>query len=439
MKKALILYAVVAGLAGFLFGFDVAVISGAEQDIQTLWKLDDLTHGVAIATALYGTILGAMFAGIPLDRAGRKKTLIAIGILYFISSLGSALAPEIYSFMIFRFIGGLGVGASSVAAPLYISEISPAHARGKLVMLFQLNIVVGIFIAYVSNYVLDGYSANDWRIMLGIAAAPALLFIILAVFIIESPRWLILKKHDVHAAAVALKLINPGNEESQIEVIRLSNNNETMGAGSLYRAKYKWPLILVLSFAFFNQVSGINAILYYAPRILEKTGLSADSSLLSTAGIGLTNMLFTVIGMFLIDHAGRKKLMYIGSVGLTVILGIIANAFHSESFAGIAPLFLGYIAFFAISQGAVIWVFFSELFPDSVRASGQAFGSFSHWIFAAIITNIFPFALNKFGPAPLFSFFSCMMVLQLIFVWKLMPETKGVPLEQINEKLGISS
>ncbi|WMJ74670.1 sugar porter family MFS transporter [Cytophagaceae bacterium ABcell3] len=437
MKNSVVLYAIVAAMGGFLFGFDTAVISGAEQAIQARWDLTDWMHGLAVAIALYGTVIGALLGGKPADWFGRKKTLIFIGIIYTISALGSAMAPEIYSFMIFRFIGGIGVGASSVTAPMYISEISPAKSRGKLVMLFQLNIVLGIFIAFLSNYALEGVSPNSWRYMLAIEAVPALAFTGLAFVIAESPRWLVLKKHDETAALQVLNKVNPGNEQEMLEQIKYSAK-DVKGDEKLFVPRYSKLLVITFIFAFLNQVTGINAVLYYAPRIFEMTGLASEESLLSTSGIGLVNMLFTIVGMILIDRAGRKTLMYIGSIGMALSLAFLARAFFIDDYAGVAPFIFAFIAFFAMSHGAVIWVFLSEIFPNVVRAAGQSFGSLTHWIFAAIIANLFPISLAAFGAGAVFAFFATMMALQFFFIWKVMPETKGVPLEDIQKKLGIA-
>ncbi|HBH24570.1 MAG TPA: MFS transporter [Cytophagales bacterium] len=434
MKKYVFFNALVAALGGFLFGFDTAVISGAEQSIQNLWQLNDLMHGLAVAIALYGTVIGAMVGGIPSNKFGRKKTLIAIGALYFISALGSAMAPEIISFMLFRFIGGVGVGVSSVTAPMYISEISPAKSRGSLVALFQFNVVLGIFIAYLSNYAIETAFGSSWRLMLGIESVPALIFFLLALFIPESPRWLLLHENNEDKARDILSKTDPENVEKSLVAIKESRITKKE---SLFTKKFSKPVMLAFLFAFFNQFAGINAIIYYAPRIFELTGLSADSSLISTAGIGLINLIFTMLGMVVIDRAGRKLLMYIGSVGLIATLSLVSNAFFTKEFEFVSYYFFVYIAFFALSQGAVIWVFISEIFPNVVRAYGQALGSFTHWIFAAIIANIFPLFVNSYDPGYIFGFFAFMMVLQLLYVWKLMPETKGVSLEEIQDKLGI--
>ncbi len=438
MKLKVVLWSVTVALGGFLFGYDTAVISGAEQAIQKLWGLSDGLHGFAVAIALYGTVIGAMLGGIPADSLGRKKTLFWIGVLYFISALGSALAPDIYTFMAFRFIGGLGVGASSVVAPLYISEISPANQRGRLVAIFQFNIVLGILIAFLCNYLIQlGAEETPWRLMMGVEGVPALLFVFLVIFVPRSPRWLIVKKGLHDEAKKVLALINSDTvDESYNAILKSAEQNDVSSVkDSLFSKKYSIPLLLAFLIAFFNQWSGINAIIYYAPRIFELTGLGADSALLSTSGVGFINLVFTMIGITLIDKMGRKKLMFIGSVGLIATLALVSNAFFTESYAFVPIYLFVYIAFFAMSQGAVIWVFISEVFPNKVRASGQSFGCFIHWIFAALIANIFPFIVNKFSGGPLFAFFSFMMVLQLIFVWKMMPETKGKSLEQLEETI----
>jgi sugar porter (SP) family MFS transporter len=440
MKSHVTLISLVAAMGGFLFGFDTAVISGAEQTIQRLWNLNDLNHGLAVAMALYGTVIGALFAGIPCDAWGRKRTLFWVGILYFVSAVGSAVAPEEYSFMFFRFIGGLGVGASSVAAPMYISEISPAKSRGRLVALFQFNVVLGILIAFASNYLLKGSGPNDWRWMLGVEALPAALFTVLIPLIPRSPRWLIVKKNNEAEAREILSALDPENVEASIQAIRREHEEATrVERPAFFSRRYSKPIMLVILFAVFNQVSGINAIIYYAPRIFEMTGLADRAALFSTVGIGMINLLFTLVGMVLIDKAGRKMLMLLGSVGLITSLGLVAGAFHWERFAGVPFFLFLYIAFFALSQGAVIWVFISEVFPNEVRGMGQSLGSFTHWILAAVIANVFPFFANQYGGDTVFTFFTVMMVLQLLFVWFVMPETKGRTLEEIGKSMSTGS
>ncbi len=424
-------------LGGFLFGFDTAVISGAEQAIQTIWGLTSFQHGLTISIALVGTVFGALFGGIPSDRIGRKKTLFLIAVLYLVSALGSALSTDWYLFMIFRFLGGLGVGASSVAAPMYISEIAPANKRGRLVAMFQFNVVFGIVVAYISNYFIAGIGPNSWRLMLGVEAIPAIVFMLLVLKIPRSPRWLILKRNLVDEARAVLELINPDNVEETIKNIEQSKHGTNKDQHLFKSRIYRLPIVLAVLIAFFNQVSGINAIIYYAPRIFEMTGLGESSALLSTAGIGIVNFIFTLLAMRFIDKFGRRTLMLIGSIGLIITLGLVSRAFYTESFGGMAvPILLFiYIAFFAFSQGAVIWVFISEVFPNEVRAGGQALGSFTHWFMAALIAFSFPAISEKLGGGTTFLIFAIMMVLQLLFVLRLMPETKGKSLEMIQGEI----
>jgi sugar porter (SP) family MFS transporter len=433
-------WSIVVALGGFLFGFDTAVISGAEKSIQQLWQLTTFEHGFTVAIALIGTVLGAMFGGIPSDRFGRKTTLFIIAVLYLISSLGTALAPDWIIFLIFRFLGGIGVGVSSVTAPLYISEIAPAKSRGKLVAMFQFNVVFGILVSYLSNYLFAGTGEQDWRWMLGIQAVPSLIFLVTVLMVPESPRWLIIKRGRLEEAEKTLKIANPEADVKQMVADILSSGQDKQGKEiktSLFSKEYTTPITLAVLFAFFNQVSGINAIIYYAPRIFEMVGLGKSSALLSSAGIGLINFLFTLLALNFIDRFGRRTLMLIGSFGLIATLGLVAKAFYLEEFSGIAvPIYLFvYIAFFAFSQGAVIWVFISEIFPNQVRASGQALGSFTHWIMAAIIAFSFPYIAETLGGGTTFLIFTGMMVLQLLFVWRLMPETKGTSLEEIGRSI----
>jgi len=441
MNKKLIFWSIVVALGGLLFGMDVAVISGAEQEIQHLWALSDVVHGQAIASALYGTIIGALFAGIPAEKYGRKKLLIWIGILFLVSAVGSAVAPEVISFMIFRFLGGLGVGASSVVAPMFISEIAPARNRGKLVAAFQFNIVFGILLAYLSNYLLSGMGEDAWRWMLGILTIPAVLFTVLMAFVPESPRWLMVHKKDYTQARKILAVSDPEGVDQAIEAIHQSIDEEKQKASlsTFLNKRYTKSIILAILIAFFNQMSGINAIIYFAPRVFELAGIGKNAAFLQSAGIGLVNLIFTMLGLYLIDRLGRKKLMLIGSIGYIVSLGMVAAAFYFQYLGGmIVPVLLFiFIAAHAIGQGAVIWVFISEIFPNQVRSYGQSLGSSVHWIMAAIITSIFPFFANhpQIGPAKIFLFFMLMMVLQLLWVLFRMPETKGVALEQVEKQL----
>jgi SP family arabinose:H+ symporter-like MFS transporter len=436
-KHKLLLWSLTVALSGFLFGLDTAVISGAEQTIQKIWHLNNFTHGLAVSMALYGTVLGAMFGGFFADKLGRKTSLFWIGALFLVSALGSALSQDIYVFMSFRLIGGLCIGASSVVSPLYISEIAPPARRGLLVALFQFNIVFGILIAYVSNYLLQSTnSPNDWRWMLGIVAIPSLIFAFLTLLISESPRWLALKRNDLEGARSVLAEIDPAAADATLASILASRDRaEASPSKAFFSAHYRWPILLAFLLAFFNQLSGINAIIYYAPRIFEMTGLSKSSALLSTAGIGLVNLVFTMLGLSLIDRFGRRVLMYIGSIGYIVSLGLIALAFYRNSFGGMTIFVLAFIAAHAVGQGAVIWVFIGEIFPNEVRAAGQSFGCFTHWMFAAIIANVFPALADRFGGAPIFAFFCGMMVLQLLYVMFMMPETKGIALEDMDTQL----
>ncbi|MDQ3395158.1 MAG: sugar porter family MFS transporter [Bacteroidota bacterium] len=439
MNNKIFLWSVVVALGGFLFGFDTAVISGAELTIQQFWQLNVFEHGLTVSIALIGTVIGALFGGIPSENLGRKKTLFWIAILYFVSAIGSALAPEWYSFLFFRFLGGLGVGASSVAAPLYIAEISPAHSRGKLVALFQFNIVFGILIAYLSNYLIGGNMENDWRWMLGIETLPAIIFTIAILYVPESPRWLIVKKGKVDEARPTLAIANPNTDVNELisEIQRSAQTVKGTKTVPFFSKQYSLPITLAILFAFFNQVSGINAIIYYAPRIFELAGLGKSSALLSSAGVGLVNFIFTLLAMFYIDKFGRRTLMFIGTLGLIVSLALVSHAFYSgdpASYPVPAYLFI-YIAFFAFSQGAVIWVFISEIFPNQVRAYGQSLGSFTHWIMAAVIAFTFPYITDALGSGNTFLMFSIMMVFQFLFVWLMMPETKGTSLEQLEKKV----
>ncbi|WP_282017657.1 sugar porter family MFS transporter [Salegentibacter mishustinae] len=432
-------WSISAALAGFLFGFDTVVISGADKQLQELWGTSDAFHGsIVMAMALWGTVVGAIFGGIPTNKFGRKNTLLVIGILYLVSALGSAFANDPITFAVFRFLGGLGVGASTIAAPTYVSEIAPPKDRGRLVSLYQFNIVLGILIAYLSNYLLRDTGTQPWRWMVGVEAVPAFIYIIFVVFIPKSPRWLISKSRTEEAAKI-LEDINPEADlEKRMLEIKKQSENQITGE-NIFMKKYRFPLILAFLVAFFNQLSGINAFLYYAPRIFESAGLEANTALLSSIGIGVVNLLFTLLGVFLIDRVGRKKLMFVGSIGYIISLSLVAAAFFLNWGGLWVPIFLFlFIAAHAIGQGAVIWVFISEIFPNHLRASGQAFGSSTHWVLAAIVPSLVPVLFTTIGPGYVFAFFAFMMVLQLIFVIFMMPETKGKTLEELGEELSPS-
>ncbi|MEX0609522.1 MAG: sugar porter family MFS transporter [Balneolaceae bacterium] len=438
-RQSLFFAAIVAALAGFLFGFDTAVISGADVSIQLLWSTSPLFHGTFIMSmALWGTVVGALIGGIPCDRYGRKNTLIVIGVLYLISAIGSAAATDPYIFSFFRFLGGLGVGASSVAAPTYISEIAPAARRGRLVILYQFMIVLGILVAFLSNYLIGEFlGVNAWRWMLGIEAIPAFIYMILVFAIPNSPRWLVLYRKDEYAARQIISNLDH-NQSVEDELVGIKRSEKRNKGNQLFSGKYNFQIMLAFLIAFFNQLSGINFVLYYAPRIFGAAGLEANTALLSSVGVGAINLLFTMFGILLIDRFGRKTLMIIGSVGYIITLSVVSWAFYTGAGGTIVVLFLfGFIASHAISQGAVIWVFISEIFPNHIRAAGQSFGASVHWIFAAFITLFTLFFMNLLGnnPSPLFAFFAFMMILQLIFVLKLMPETKGKTLEELSREL----
>lgn len=438
MNKKVIFWSISVALGGFLFGFDTAVISGAEQAIQQYWSLSTFEHGLTVSIALIGTILGALTGSIPSEKLGRKKTLIIIAVIYLLASAGTALATNWYIFLLFRFLGGVGVGASSVTAPVYISEISPARSRGRLVALFQFNIVFGILVSYLSNYLIGQDGEHSWRLMLGVQVIPSFVFLILLKYVPESPRWLIVKKGRIEEATAVLKIVNPQDYAKEVNDIKedMAHRNDKR-SDVLFTPKNRFPVFLAITFAVFNQVSGINAIIYYAPRIFEMTGLGKESSLLSSVGIGAVNFLFTLLAINFIDRFGRRTLMLIGSVGLIATLGLVSRAFYLNDFGGytVTILLLVYIAFFAFSQGAVIWVFISEIFPNQVRAKGQTLGSLTHWVMAAVIAFVFPMLAENVGGGHTFLFFCIMMLLQLVFVWKIMPETKGKSLEQLEHSL----
>lgn len=455
MDKRIFRISLTAALAGFLFGFDTVVISGANQPIKELWGTnwflgDSLFtfHGIFIMSmALWGTVLGSLFGGIPTDKLGRKKTLFWIGVLYFLSAIGSALAPEAYSFSFFRFIGGVGVGASSVAAPIYISEISSADNRGRLTAMYQFNIVFGILIAFISNYALGSIFSSDvaWRWMLGVEGIPALIYAMFVLNIPNSPRWLMMKKQSNDVVKKAMIALGIKEDTADLEIVNLQNSlsqEVSKTREKLFSGNYQKPLILAFLLAVFNQLSGINFVLYYAPEILERAGLASGESLFSSISIGVINLVFTFVGIALIDRLGRKQLMYIGSIGYIVSLAMVGWCFYASANSTLLLIFiLVFIASHAVGQGAVIWVFISEIFPTKVRAYGQAWGTGTHWVFAALITLLTPTFLDseigifKENPYPIFYFFSAMMVLQLLFVAFMMPETKGVSLEALAKKL----
>lgn len=444
MNKILI-WSVTVALAGFLFGFDTVVISGANKPIQALWDTSPLFHGTFIMSmALWGTVLGSLLGGIPTKRLGRKKTLFWIGVLFFISAVGSALAQDPYSFSFFRFIGGIGVGVSSVAAPIYISEITTATNRGKMVALYQFCLVFGILVAFISNWLLKGFDgANDWRWMLGVEAIPALAYTLMVLKVPNSPRWLALHKKDDAAALSILEVIYGAGEKAK-NILSEIKFDLTLPKTSenLFQKKYSRVLWLGFLIAFFNQLSGINFVLYYAPQILEQAGLGGEESLFNSIAIGIVNLVFTLIGVRLIDKLGRRQLIIIGSVGYIVSLLMVGWSFYSDASPAVLLTFICvFIASHAIGQGAVIWVFISEIFPNRVRAYGQSWGTSTHWVFAALITLITPFFIDESEGILrdslwyIYYFFAGMMVLQLLWAIFKMPETKGVSLEALEKEL----
>lgn len=432
----LLQWSITAALAGFLFGFDTVVISGADQKLQVLWNSSDSFHGVVVmAMALWGTVIGSLLGGIPTLILGRKKTLLWIGVFYSISALGSALANGPIVFAFFRFLGGLGVGASTIAAPAYISEIAPAKDRGRLVGLYQFNIVFGILVAFLSNYLLNGWGENAWRYMMGVEALPALLYTFMVIFIPKSPRWLFLQQREEEAKSIIQEAY--AKEDAKMLIEDISAEQETAPTNeSIFDGKYRFILSLAFLIAFFNQFSGINAFLYYAPRIFEEGGLGESTALLSSVGIGLINLIFTLIGINLIDRLGRKILMYVGSIGYIISLSFIAASFLLQWEGWVLPLSLFlFIASHAIGQGAVIWVFISEIYPNHLRSAGQSFGTSTHWVLAAIIPSLVPLLFSTVGAGVVFAVFAFMMILQLLFVYFWMPETKGVSLESLAQQL----
>ena len=434
--KQVFYWSLVAAFAGLLFGFDTVVISGADKKLQSLWGSSDAFHGsVVMAMALWGTVAGALFGAFPTQRLGRKKTLLWVGVFYSVSAIGSALANDPFSFAIFRFIGGLGVGVSTIAAPAYISEIAPAKDRGRLVGLYQFSLVLGILLAFVSNYLLSGIGENAWRWMMGVEAFPAIFYTLLCFRIPRSPRWLISSGLLDEAKTVFMQIDPEGSFDQLVNEIN-ENSNKTSSEESIFDKKYHFPLKLAFLVAFFNQLSGINAFLYYAPRIFEEGGLGESTSLLSSIGIGVTNLIFTFVGISLIDKLGRRSLMYYGSFGYIISLSLVACAFFFEWGGLLIPVFLFlFIASHAIGQGAIIWVYISEIFPNHLRNSGQSFGVSVHWVLAAIIPSFVPLLFASIGPGVVFSIFAIFMVFQLIFVHYMMPETRGISLEELSKKL----
>lgn len=440
MNRKLLFATVVSALGSFLFGFDTAVISGTTKFIAQHFCLTDATLGITVSIALWGTVLGSIAIGKPGDVFGRRAMLSVCGVLFFFSALGCAFAESWYVLLFSRFLGGVAIGAASVMAPMYIAEIAPGRLRGRLVAVAQFNIVIGILVAFFSNYLLVDIGVDNWRWMFGVMAFPAALFFLLLFFVPESPRWLV-KQKLVDKARSVLQKVGAENLESELADI-IDSLKEEIGQGvtRLFQKKYSFPIMCAVLLAVFNQLSGINVIMYYAPMIFEKAGASTNAAMLQAVAVGVTNMMFTVVAMFFIDKLGRKTLLLIGAVGMFFSLGGAAFHYFFESLlsgVGIVIFIIGFIAFFAFSQGAVIWVFLAEIFPNKVRAKGQALGSFTHWIMNALIGLVFPIMLSTLGGGTVFMFFAVMMVPFFFFVWRMMPETKGKSLEEL-EKIILS-
>jgi MFS transporter, SP family, arabinose:H+ symporter len=439
LNSTLLKSTIVAALGGLLFGFDTAVIAGATQPLKEIYRLTPLWLGFTVASALVGTVIGSMLAGIPGDRLGRRVSLRWMAVLYVVSALGCAFAWSWSALIFFRVIGGLGIGGSSVLGPMYIAEIAPAKWRGRLVGVFQFNVVFGILLAYFSNYVVGtfGFGEAEWRWKLGVSALPAALFLVMLLGIPESPRWLV-KKGRTNEAGEVLRLTGEENAEQELREIVESIDAEHVTSDALFAAKYRVPIFLAVTIGMFNQLTGINAILYYLNAIFERAGFSKVSGDLQSVAVGATNLIFTVIAMAVIDKLGRKTMLLIGSVGTCLCLAGVAGIFLTGRHEDLLVwLLIGFIAFFAFSQGAVIWVYISEVFPNRVRAKGQSLGSFSHWIMNALISWTFPLMAASSGGYP-FAFFSAMMVVQFFVVLFFYPETKGISLEEMQKKLKIA-
>ncbi len=434
MSRKLLFATVVSALGSFLFGFDTAVISGTTKFITNFFHLTDTTLGITVSIALWGTVIGAIAVGKPGDILGRKRLLSICGILYFFSSLGCAFSSGWHTLLISRFAGGLAIGAASVMAPMYIAELAPGRLRGRLVAVAQFNIVLGILVAFFSNYLLIGIGPDSWRWMFGVMAIPSAIFFLLLFLVPESPRWLV-KKSRVDEARGVLESIGAENVGGEIsEIVNSLKEEAGQHAAKLLQKKYSFVIMCAMLLAAFNQLSGINVIMYYAPMIFEKAGASTNAAMLEAVAVGVTNMLFTIIAMFFIDKFGRKTLLLIGAIGMFFSLAGAALHYYDETLfgsTGIVVFIVGFIAFFAVSQGAVIWVFLAEIFPNRVRSKGQALGSFTHWIMNAIIGLVFPIALAGVGGGNVFMFFAVMMIPFFFFVWKVMPETKGKSLEEL--------
>jgi sugar porter (SP) family MFS transporter len=440
LSASLLKSTLVASLGGLLFGFDTAVISGTTSALTETYHLTPQLLGITVASAIWGTVVGAMLAGFPGERYGRRDSLRGLAILYFVSALGCACAWNWPALVAFRVIGGFGIGGSSVLGPMYIAEVAPAKLRGRLVGLFQFNVVLGILAAYFSNYVigLAHLGLAEWRWELGVAALPAVVFFGMLFLIPRSPRWLVSQGRTEEARAVLRASGEENYEKALSDIIQSLHSEREQAQEKLFSRKYRFPIFLAVSIGMFNQLSGINAILYYLNDIFARAGFSKVSGHLQAVAIGATNLLFTIIAMSVIDKLGRKTLLLVGSVGTAACLAGVSWIFFTGNHESLLVwLLIGFIAFFAFSQGAVVWVYISEVFPNAVRARGQSLGSFSHWLMNALISGIFPLMAASSGAYP-FVFFSTMMVVQFFVVLFVYPETKGYTLEEMQKQMEAS-
>ncbi|WP_321347821.1 sugar porter family MFS transporter [uncultured Draconibacterium sp.] len=440
-RQNVLLIAIIIALGGFLFGYDIAMMSGTTTQLESLYNLNSFWLGFTTAVAIIGTIVGTIIIGKPAEKFGRKKSLILLSGLFAVSTLGSAFALSWGMLLFFRFVTGVLLGCITVVTPMFIAEISPAKKRGQLVLLNQFFVVTAIFLAFAVNYLLANiFESGSWRWMIGVEAIPAAIFFLLLNLVPESPRWLINKGRTDEALAV-FQRIKAENPEEEVSIVKVAvEQEEAIEHGKLFVRENRFPVMIAILIAAFNQLAGINAIMIYAPRVFEMAGFGTNASLLQSISVGATNLLFTFVALFLIDKYGRRTLLMTGSVGMVFFLGMLSKSFFIQNYSdlggyGVMIYLMGFIAFFAFSQGAVLWVVISEIFPNKVRSKGQALGTFTHWIFAAALIWGFPVLNNTVGGGISFGFFAVMMVLHFFFAWKILPETKGKSLEEIQEEI----
>ena len=440
-RQNVLLIAIIIALGGFLFGYDIAMMSGTTTQLESLYNLNSFWLGFTTAVAIIGTIVGTIIIGKPAEKFGRKKSLILLSGLFALSSLGSAFALSWGMLLFFRFVTGILLGCITVVTPMFIAEISPAKKRGQLVLLNQFFVVTAIFLAFAVNYLLANiFESGSWRWMIGVEAIPATIFFLLLNLVPESPRWLINQGRTDEALAVFHR-IKAENPEEEVRIVKVAvEQEEAIEHGKLFVRENRFPVMIAILIAAFNQLAGINAIMIYAPRVFEMAGFGTNASLLQSISVGATNLIFTFVALFLIDKYGRRTLLMTGSVGMVFFLGMLSKSFFTQNYSdlggyGVMIYLMGFIAFFAFSQGAVLWVVISEIFPNKVRSKGQALGTFTHWIFAAALIWGFPVLNNTVGGGISFGFFAVMMVLHFFFAWKILPETKGKSLEEIQEEI----